>query len=158
MERKIVGYHLDEHQDWVAELDCGHGQHVRHKPPFFNRSWVMTREGREKVLGTILNCVRCDSLEFPEGMDEYNRTPEFSESNIPTGLLRDHCTRSGVWGLIEVLEGQLLYTVHHPSTRTFTLLAGETGVVVPEMKHHVEAAVPVRFHVIFYARMAMSQR
>lgn len=63
MERKIIGYHLDEHQDWVAELDCGHGQHVRHKPPFFNRPWVTTREGRDKMLGTRLNCVRCDSPE-----------------------------------------------------------------------------------------------
>ena len=29
--RKIVGFHLDENLDWVAELECGHQQHVR--PP-----------------------------------------------------------------------------------------------------------------------------
>jgi hypothetical protein len=24
LSRKIVGYHMDEHSDWVAELECGH--------------------------------------------------------------------------------------------------------------------------------------
>ena len=30
--RKIVDFHLDENLDWVAELECGHQQHVRHNP------------------------------------------------------------------------------------------------------------------------------
>ena len=28
MNQKIVGYHRDQHNDWVAELECGHFQHV----------------------------------------------------------------------------------------------------------------------------------
>ncbi len=68
MERKITGFHLDEHNDWVAELDCCHGQHVRHKPPFFNRPWTQTQSGRDAMLGTTLNCVRCDQLEKPQGL------------------------------------------------------------------------------------------
>jgi hypothetical protein len=63
MERAIVGYHLDEHEDWVAELECGHGQHVRHRPPFHTRPWTLTAEGRAERLGTILNCVICDRTE-----------------------------------------------------------------------------------------------
>ena len=57
--RRIVGYHLDELGDWVAELDCGHGQHVRHDPPWQVRTWVTTEQGRQEHLGTILLCVRC---------------------------------------------------------------------------------------------------
>jgi hypothetical protein len=34
MNRWVVGFHQDDHLDWVAELDCGHSQHVRHDPPF----------------------------------------------------------------------------------------------------------------------------
>jgi hypothetical protein len=34
MKQKIVGFHQDEHADWVAELQCGHTQHVRHHPPW----------------------------------------------------------------------------------------------------------------------------
>ena len=33
MQQAIIGFHLDEEQHWVAELACGHGQHVRHTPP-----------------------------------------------------------------------------------------------------------------------------
>ena len=27
MERRIVGFHQDDEQHWVAELECGHTQH-----------------------------------------------------------------------------------------------------------------------------------
>jgi hypothetical protein len=37
MQRKIIGFHQDEEQDWVADLECGHQQHVRHTPPWLNR-------------------------------------------------------------------------------------------------------------------------
>jgi hypothetical protein len=60
MLRGITGYHLDEAGDWVAELACGHRQHVRHKPPFFLRPWVATPEGRASMIGTELDCKRCD--------------------------------------------------------------------------------------------------
>ncbi|MEZ4368912.1 MAG: DUF3565 domain-containing protein [Kofleriaceae bacterium] len=65
MERAITGYHQDEHGDWVAELACGHRQHVRHRPPFFLRPWVTTAAGRAEHLGTVLPCVRCDRGEPP---------------------------------------------------------------------------------------------
>ena len=37
MQRKIIGFHQDEAQDWVADLECGQQQHVRHAPPWLNR-------------------------------------------------------------------------------------------------------------------------
>ena len=60
MKRAIVGYHQDEKNDWVAELACGHFQHVRHDPPWKNRPWVMTQQGRESKFGELLECVKCD--------------------------------------------------------------------------------------------------
>jgi hypothetical protein len=60
MRRGIVGFHEDAEGHWVADLECGHGQHVRHDPPWQVRPWVMTAEGRAAVLGTTLECVRCD--------------------------------------------------------------------------------------------------
>ncbi|ALA57432.1 DUF3565 domain-containing protein [Nitrospira moscoviensis] len=60
MEQPIVGYHQDEHGDWVADLACGHGQHVRHQPPFTSRPWVLTEAGRVQHLGTKLNCKKCE--------------------------------------------------------------------------------------------------
>jgi hypothetical protein len=62
MLRKITGFHIDEENHWVAELDCGHGQHVRHDPPWMERFWVLTEEGRRSRLGHEVNCVKCDEL------------------------------------------------------------------------------------------------
>lgn len=63
MERSIIGFHQDELRDWVAELDCGHNQHVRHNPPWINRPWAVTPEGRATILGRVLNCKKCDTGE-----------------------------------------------------------------------------------------------
>ena len=60
MKRRITGFHQDEEQHWVADLECGHTQHVRHDPPWQVRPWVITEEGRRRFLGTSLNCVKCD--------------------------------------------------------------------------------------------------
>jgi Protein of unknown function (DUF3565) len=60
MKRKIVGFHTDDEGHWVAELECGHDQHVRHAPPITERPWVMTEKGRSSRLGQELNCVKCD--------------------------------------------------------------------------------------------------
>ena len=60
MTRNIVGFHKDDKGDWVADLGCGHTQHVRHRPPWQNRPWVETEEGRNKFIGHPLNCKKCD--------------------------------------------------------------------------------------------------
>jgi hypothetical protein len=60
MERAIVGFHRDEQGDWVAELECGHDQHVRHDPPWQNRPWTQSAEGRTAALGWRLACRKCD--------------------------------------------------------------------------------------------------
>jgi Protein of unknown function (DUF3565) len=59
-EQPIVAFHQDDHGDWIAELACGHGQHVRHRPPWELRPWVTTDTGRHAHLGKLLRCVRCD--------------------------------------------------------------------------------------------------
>lgn len=59
MRRAIVDYEQDELGDWVAILECGHRQHVRHDPPFVERPWVLTPEGRASRLGQQLRCAEC---------------------------------------------------------------------------------------------------
>lgn len=60
MKRKITGFHQDEEDDWVAELECGHHQHVRHNPPWTERPWVTNSEGRSQFIGYELECKECD--------------------------------------------------------------------------------------------------
>ncbi|HJU88518.1 MAG TPA: DUF3565 domain-containing protein [Gemmatimonadaceae bacterium] len=67
MDRAIVAYRQDDDGHWVAELACGHTQHVRHEPPWQLRPWVLTEEGRRSFVGTYLNCRLCDTSERPHG-------------------------------------------------------------------------------------------
>ena len=60
MNRKVVGFRRDDEGHWVAELECGHAQHVRHNPPWINRPWVVTEEGRRGMLGKLLRCRPCE--------------------------------------------------------------------------------------------------
>lgn len=60
MKSRIVGFHQDRRKEWVAELECGHGQHVRHNPPFQERAWVLTADGRAKFIGVWIECALCD--------------------------------------------------------------------------------------------------
>jgi len=60
MRRAISGFHLDAEHHWVAELECGHDQHVRHDPPWTLRPWVLTAQGRAGMIGFHLACRKCD--------------------------------------------------------------------------------------------------
>jgi hypothetical protein len=60
VRQKIVGFHRDDDGDWVADLECGHTQHVRHRPPWQNRPWVVTEHGRHSRLGVALDCRKCE--------------------------------------------------------------------------------------------------
>ena len=63
MKQSIIGYHKDDDKYWVAELACGHFQHVRHKPPWVNRRWITTEKGRMSKIGYQLECKKCDTGE-----------------------------------------------------------------------------------------------
>ena len=65
MQRRIVNFNQDEFEDWVAKLECGHAQHVRHNPPWVNRPWVVTHEGRDSMIGVELDCKACDAQNPP---------------------------------------------------------------------------------------------
>jgi hypothetical protein len=64
--RAIVGFRRDEEGQWVAELACGHAQHVRDEPPMVSRPWVRTAEGRASRLGHALRCMHCLTATPPE--------------------------------------------------------------------------------------------
>ena len=50
MKQPITGYHQDEHDDWVAELACGHLQHGP-QPALAKPAMGSHIEGRNKMLG-----------------------------------------------------------------------------------------------------------
>ncbi|MGN6500296.1 MAG: DUF1971 domain-containing protein [Tsuneonella sp.] len=93
------------------------------------------------------------SEQLPAGLIAYKSTPLFNEATIPAGLLRDHSTKDGVWGLIRVEAGQLRYVVtddQRAACERVLSSSAEPGVVEPTILHHVEPLGPVRFYVEFY--------
>jgi hypothetical protein len=58
-KKKIVGFHMDENRDWVADLECGHQKHVRNDPPYTEHHWVTTAQGRLDHMGQELPCSAC---------------------------------------------------------------------------------------------------
>ena len=153
MQRDMVGFHKDAQDDWVAELSCGHGQHVRHKPPFALRPWVVTDEGRSSRLGQKLDCVRCDRFELPEGFVPYKRTVEFTNETIPAGLLRSHSLKLGTWGRLTMLHGNLRFNLAEgPLQEEKMISPGESLSIPPEMLHRIAPLGPVRFYIEFCSR------
>jgi tellurite resistance-related uncharacterized protein len=152
MKRKITGFHQDELQDWVADLECFHGQHVRHKPPFFNRPWTQSGAGRASMLGIELDCVRCDRLEWPEGLVVCGRSPDFTAQTVPAALLETHALEVGTWGRIHLIAGSLSYTLQNGIPRTFALHADAFGIIPPGITHHLTVKERVIFYVEFFSR------
>jgi flavin reductase (DIM6/NTAB) family NADH-FMN oxidoreductase RutF len=110
MNRRITGFHLDDEQHWVAELECGHGQHVRHDPPWQVRPWVLTPGSRQAHLGTMLDCRRCDEARAEdarlcglceEGAREVERSPQ-QRPAAPVDLFR--CLTTGVYVIGEAQD------------------------------------------------------
>lgn len=60
MKQVITGFNQDDCGDWVAELSCGHARHVRHNPPWQDRVWVTTEQGRQKMIGVEIECGLCE--------------------------------------------------------------------------------------------------
>src|SRR6185295_6846487 len=86
----ITGFHQDAEGSWIAELACGHAQHVRHRPPIETREWVTTEEGRRGRIGARLPCRYCRMPRLPSFVAEYKRTPVFDASTTPAGLRKSH--------------------------------------------------------------------
>ena len=147
MDTTIVGFHQDDAGDWIAELACGHGQHMRHTPPWQERSWVTTEDGRQRKIGARIECVLCDAIRLPLDAREYKRTATFTEETLPAALQKEHRTKAGSWGRIVVSEGQVEF---HSRGRVHVLGAGDVGIVEPEVSHHVTPLGAMRLHVEFW--------
>jgi len=70
---EITGFHQDAEGDWVAELACGHSQHVRHRPPWQLRPWAATEAGRAERVGRQIDCPSCERRADPPDAREGDR-------------------------------------------------------------------------------------
>ena len=138
--RRITGFHQDDHGDWVAELSCLHGQHVRHQPPFRERPWVLTAEGREARIGTDIDCPLCDQAVLPDGLRVVRTAGPFDETTVPPGLRRDHRVPEGHWGRLRVMDGAVELSMATDPPLTRRVETGDEQPIPPGVVHAVQTA------------------
>jgi len=147
--RTIDGFHRDDAGDWVAELSCLHGQHVRHQPPFRERPWVLTESGRAEHVGTALDCPLCDRAELPGGLGLARTAGPFDEKTLPAGLRRDHRIADRTWGVLRVLDGSVHLAMATDPPLRRRIGAGDEQPIPPGIVHHVRLSGPARLAVDF---------
>lgn len=149
MQRPIVGFGQDDEGAPIAWLSCGHPQHVRHNPPFVNRPWILTEEGRASMLGQPLNCVRCDALELPEHFVPYEKTALLTEAALTASSDSSQPLPPGIWARIVVLDGQLRLRIPYLSVDA-QLSSAHSGLIPPETPYTLERVGTVKFFQEFY--------
>jgi tellurite methyltransferase len=154
VQRSIVGFHQDELGDWVAELSCLHGQHVRHRPPFYDRPWVVDEVERAARIGAELECPLCDRAEMPEGLTLARSVGPFTGETMPAALRSGHRVAEGTWGCLRVLDGSLWFAMERQSPVETHLAAGSRQPIPPGMQHSLRLAGPVRFTIEFFVANA----
>ncbi|HVM63732.1 MAG TPA: DUF3565 domain-containing protein [Acidimicrobiales bacterium] len=147
MERAIVGFHPDGAGNWVAELECGHDQHVYHRPPFQVRPWVLDAAGREGRLGTPLGCPLCDRAELPAGLRPEYRSPPWSARTVPAEVLQGRRAPDGSWARIVVEEGHVAVGVATARPMHRALAAGEWQAVPPGTAYELAVEGDAKFRV-----------
>jgi tellurite methyltransferase len=133
----------------VAELSCGHCQHVRHRLPFQLRAWVLDADGRSSRVGTPLGCPSCDRAELPDGLRLVRSTPQWTEHTMPVGLSRAHRVANGTWGRIVVHDGKLRFIARTEPELRVAVGPGSTQAIPPEVEHEVQPIGSVSFSIDF---------
>lgn len=105
-------------------------------------------EGTPYVLESKLGPLTLKKL--PKNVSPYKRTPTFTELSVPPGLLKAHQTKSGTWGSIVIISGELLYRILEPKIEEVSLSPNHFGVVEPQVLHEVQPRGEVEFYVEFY--------
>ena len=86
---------------------------------------------------------------LPTEVQPYHRTVTFTEDSIPKGLLHEHKTKPGTWGVIHVLSGTLRY-IPVGTGETVLLTATRPGIIEPDTAHLVAPEGAVSFFVEFW--------
>jgi cupin 2 domain-containing protein len=88
-------------------------------------------------------------VELPDGLRFVRSTPEFTAAEVPAGLLREHQLAPSVWGVLRVLRGSLVFVAQADAHRR-TVVAGETQVIEPGSRHHIEPSDDIALVIDFY--------
>ena len=90
------------------------------------------------------------AVELPAGLTRTRTTPEFTAGTVPAGLLAAHRVADGVWGLLRVVAGEVVFVLEESGARR-SVTRGAPQVIRPGVYHHVELSDDARFVVEFHS-------
>lgn len=79
----------------------------------------------------------------------YRSTPIFDDVTLPKALRQDHRTKTGTWGVIRVIRGNLKLTIVDPPEERL-VTPDAPAVILPEQSHFVEPIGSMQMQVDFY--------
>ncbi len=137
LKRTIASFHQDEQGDWVADFDCLHSQHMRHRPLLENRPWVLEEPQRMAKVGTAVECSACDAGEIPDGLVRLDILGPFPEDVDSQALFATWDVPAECWDVIVVLAGSLRFEVEN--SRSGSLGPRGRAALPPSAVARVEA-------------------
>lgn len=143
----MVDFVLDDEGDWIARLSCGHSQHVRHRPPFQEKEWVLCEDTRRARLGTYLPCPLCDRAELPDGLHLLRKSPVWDNETAPSAMGNSHHLAEGTWGVITVEDGEMRFLTDGEVVMNKVVDESSSQAIPPGLDHRVEFEDPVRFSI-----------
>jgi len=87
---------------------------------------------------------------IPDGFAPYSRSRDFTPDTLPKQLSASHSTKAGIWGLLHVLEGEVLYRLDAPRSGEVRVGAGQKVVIEEGARHSVSFIQAGRFYIEFY--------
>ena len=71
--------------------------------------------------------------------EPYASSPIFDEQTLPDALRNDHRTKTGTWGLLRVLEGEVRLIFTEPLTE-HRVTPDSPAIIPPQATHYVAHA------------------
>jgi len=151
----MAGDVLDQHADLSAssEEQASRKRRLLRGPKEFRELWrdhPLTVHATAQMIDPIERAGQ--SRDTPLSSMPYKSTSVFDENTLPAGLRREHRTKTGVWGVIRVLDGQVRYQVLDPASEVI-LEPDRPGLILPDEPHLVEPLGPMRMQIEFYHQL-----
>jgi tellurite resistance-related uncharacterized protein len=81
--------------------------------------------------------------------EPYASSPIFDEQTLPDALRNDHRTKTGTWGLLRVLEGEVRLIFTEPPTEHH-VTPDSPAIIPPQATHYVVPVGAMRMQVEFW--------
>ncbi len=81
--------------------------------------------------------------------EPYKITPVWDEDTLPAAIRHEHSTKAGTWGVLRVLEGEVMLVFQEPAS-TVHVTPQAPALIPPEAVHHVALQGPMKMQVEFH--------